>query len=97
MEAAAAIPEHLRGEFFQAMEDMQMRDQLQLYNRLTQGCFRECVSTFHQKALTKEETKCISNCASKFLNMSKRVGQRFAEINMQQQQEMQAQMSAQQQ
>lgn len=87
MEAAASLPEHLRGEFFQQIEMMQMSDQVRLYNRLAESCFRECVTTFHGKALTKPEEKCVSTCAAKFLNMSKRVGQRFAEINMEQQQQ----------
>mmetsp|Transcript_11603 Transcript_11603/g.18878 ORF Transcript_11603/g.18878 Transcript_11603/m.18878 type:complete len:94 (+) Transcript_11603:144-425(+) len=87
MEAAAGLPDHLKGEFFQAIEEMQMRDQVKLYNRLAEGCFNECVTVFHGKNLTGEEERCINTCTAKFLNMSKRVGQRFAEVQMQQQQE----------
>ena len=87
MDAAQHIPEHLKPEFYQAIDEMQLRDQMMLFNKVGQACFNDCVNTFHGKSLAKDESKCIGACAAKFLNMSKRVGQRFAEINMQQQQE----------
>lgn len=68
-----------------------MRDQVKLYNRLSEECFKDCVDSFHGKGLTATEDKCITNCAKKFLNMSRRVGQRFAELNAQQQHEHQMQ------
>jgi import inner membrane translocase subunit TIM9 len=48
---------------------------------------------FRSKALTAPEEKCISTCAEKFLKHSGRVGQRFGELWMAEQQAQQAQMS----
>mmetsp|Transcript_6618 Transcript_6618/g.12221 ORF Transcript_6618/g.12221 Transcript_6618/m.12221 type:complete len:97 (+) Transcript_6618:134-424(+) len=86
MDAAAKIPEHLRGEFMQSLEEMQIRDQFKLYTRLGEHCFRDCVSTFRSKTLDATEEKCVNNCATMFLKMSKRVGERFSENQMQEQQ-----------
>jgi import inner membrane translocase subunit TIM9 len=57
-----------------------------MFNGLVERCFGECVSSFRAKALTGPEEKCVSVCAEKFLKHSGRVGQRFGELSMQEQQ-----------
>mmetsp|Transcript_311 Transcript_311/g.736 ORF Transcript_311/g.736 Transcript_311/m.736 type:complete len:93 (-) Transcript_311:1941-2219(-) len=91
MEAAAGLPEHLHGEFLQAIEEMQIKGFLEMHNKVTQSCFKDCVKTFHSKNLTGEENKCINTCTAKFLVMSQRLSQRYAEVSMEQQMEMQGQ------
>ncbi len=53
------------------------------------------MSTFRSKTLTKSENDCVNHCATNFLKMSKRVGERFAEIQLQQQSEAMMQAQAQ--
>ena len=79
MQSAQGLPPHLQGEFMNMIEEMQLKDSVKMYNRIVEACSRECLHTFHSKALTGDEKKCVDNCGKKFLNMSKRIGQRFAE------------------
>mmetsp|Transcript_2446 Transcript_2446/g.3124 ORF Transcript_2446/g.3124 Transcript_2446/m.3124 type:complete len:96 (+) Transcript_2446:261-548(+) len=87
MEAAQQLPDHLKGEFFQILEEMQVRDSVALYNRLLDRCFGECVNSFHSKKLESGESQCMNTCTQKFMKMSQRAGQRFQEHQMKQQQQ----------
>ena len=68
------------------LEEMQMKDTLRMINNMVELCFSECVTAFRQKSLTTAEDKCVSTCAEKFLKHSGRVGQRFGELWMAEQQ-----------
>jgi import inner membrane translocase subunit TIM9 len=68
------------------LEDMQVKDTLRMINNMVELCFSECVTSFRQKALATPEEKCINTCAEKFLKHSGRVGQRFGELWMAEQQ-----------
>lgn len=70
----------------QKLEEMQVKDTLRMINNMVELCFSECVSGFKSKALTSPEEKCINTCAEKFLKHSGRVGQRFGELWMAEQQ-----------
>ncbi|XP_057772385.1 mitochondrial import inner membrane translocase subunit Tim9-like [Salvia miltiorrhiza] len=63
------------------IDQMQTRDSLSLYNKLSQRCFDDCVTTFYRKALGKQEEICVRRCTEKFLRLSTRVAMRFAELN----------------
>ena len=69
------------------LEEMQVKDMLRMFNGLVERCFSECVSSFRSKALTGPEETCVNACAEKYLKHSARVGLRFGEITMAQQQE----------
>ena len=56
------------------------------YNKIVGTCYCECVDSFHSKALTNTESACLTTCVEKYMMFQKRVGQRFAEHNMQVQQ-----------
>ena len=68
------------------LEDMQVKDTLRMINNMVEMCFSECVTTFRAKTLAAPEEKCINTCAEKFLKHSGRVGQRFGELWMAEQQ-----------
>ena len=77
----------------QMLEDIQMRDSLRMFNGIVERCFSECVTGFRSKTMGEQEEKCVTTCAQKFLKYSARVGQRFGELTVNQQQQMAAQMS----
>lgn len=86
MDAASQLPEHLKGEFFQILEELQVGDTLSLYNKITDTCFQQCVNTFHSKKLDGSENRCLNTCVFKFMKMSQRIGQRYQEHQLQQSQ-----------
>ena len=75
-----------RAAALQKLEEMQVKDTLRMINNMVELCFTECVSGFRSKALTTPEEKCVNTCAEKFLKHSGRVGQRFGELWMAEQQ-----------
>ena len=79
-----------RAAALQKLEEMQVKDTLRMINNMVELCFSECVSGFRQKTLTSVEEKCVCTCAEKFLKHSGRVGQRFGELWMAEQQAQQA-------
>jgi len=76
----------------QKLDELQVKDTLRMINNMVELCFSECVCGFRSKALSAPEEKCISTCAEKFLKHSGRVGQRFGELWMAEQQAQQSQM-----
>ena len=82
------VPEQLRGPLLQEVEKMQMTDSFRMYNELVETCFARCVGTFHGKQLEAGEEKCLTTCAAKFMNVSKRVGQRWQEAQAEMQEQM---------
>src|SRR5271167_4923633 len=53
----------------------------QMYSKLVQRCFDDCVNDFTTKSLISREEGCVTRCVDKYLNGSARVGQRFQEQN----------------
>ena len=74
-----AIPEHQKPELMAAIDQMQMRDSMKIYNVLVEKCFAECISGFRSKALSDKESGCVTKCAEKYIKLTQRVGFRFAE------------------
>ncbi|KAK2080824.1 protein transporter tim9 [Prototheca wickerhamii] len=81
MAAAAQLPEQQRQALEAAIETMQVKDSLKMYNNLVDRCFRDCVDSFRRKDLDSGEEKCVQKCCEKFLRHSQRVGARFAELS----------------
>jgi len=65
------------------MMELQMRDQMKLYNGVVERCFFTCVNEFSTKTLTAKEEICMYRCHDKFLKHTMRVGSIFAEQNAQ--------------
>jgi len=56
-----------------------------MYNNLVERCFDGCVTSFRSKTMSKSESSCVENCASRYIKMTQRVGLRFAEHQAMQQ------------
>ncbi|KAG2444782.1 hypothetical protein HXX76_001525 [Chlamydomonas incerta] len=70
-----------------ALEQMQVRDSLKMYNKLVERCFKECVEDMRSKALTGKEEQCVAKCCEKFMHVTGRVGMRFQEFFSQMEQQ----------
>lgn len=79
MNALSTMPEHMKPEMMRSLETMQMRDSIKMYNNLVEVCFAECIRGFRSKSMDTKEETCVSNCADKYIKLTKRVGHRFAE------------------
>ena len=77
---------YARAAAMQKLEELQVKDTLRMINNMVELCFSECVTGFRSKVLTGSEEKCVNTCAEKFLKHSGRVGQRFGELWMAEQQ-----------
>lgn len=53
----------------------------QMYSRLVQRCFDDCVNDFTTKSLVAREEGCVMRCVDKYLKSSERLGTRFQEQN----------------
>lgn len=53
----------------------------QMYSKLVQRCFDDCVNDFTTKSLVAREEGCVLRCVDKFLKSSARLGERFQEQN----------------
>ena len=47
--------------------------------KLATACFNECVHAFNSKLCSKDESKCIENCADRYIALSQRVGKKYQE------------------
>ncbi|KAK9827249.1 hypothetical protein WJX81_002882 [Elliptochloris bilobata] len=90
------LPEPLRNELTQKIEEMQVKDSLRMYNSLVERCFIDCVDSFRRKDLEAAEEKCVQRCCEKFMKHSQRVGMRFHELTSEAEQQMQKIMQQQQ-
>ncbi|KHJ41447.1 kynurenine--oxoglutarate transaminase domain protein [Trichuris suis] len=58
------------------------REFLQQYNRVSEGCFLDCVHDFTTRTVSKREEQCALNCMEKYLKMTQRISQRFQEFQL---------------
>ncbi|KAI8100904.1 hypothetical protein M9434_005288 [Picochlorum sp. BPE23] len=93
--AMGNIPPKQQEELMKAIDTMQVRDSLRMYNSLVEKCFKECVESFRRKDLDGGEERCVQNCCSKFMRGSARVGQRFGELSAEAENQMQQLMKQQ--
>ncbi|XP_072707185.1 mitochondrial import inner membrane translocase subunit Tim10 B [Ciconia boyciana] len=63
MEPAAEHQQQLRS----------LRDFLLVYNRMTELCFRHCVSNLNYRLLTGREESCLDGCAGKLVRANHRL------------------------
>ncbi|KAM6095408.1 mitochondrial import inner membrane translocase subunit Tim10 B [Chlamydotis macqueenii] len=50
-----------------------LRDFLLVYNRMTELCFRHCVSNLNYRLLTGREETCLDGCAGKLVHANHRL------------------------
>ncbi|ETN59643.1 mitochondrial inner membrane protein translocase, 9kD-subunit [Anopheles darlingi] len=73
-----------------------IKDFLQLYNRITDLCFNSCVDNLFGRDLTHQEISCADNCVSKFTNVNQRLLQVYMGVQTDINQRRMADMEAQQ-
>lgn len=54
---------------------------LQMYSKLVDKCFDDCVTDFTSKTISSREEGCISRCWDKNMKAQERIQARFAENN----------------
>ncbi|KAJ1516030.1 protein transporter tim9 [Coelomomyces lativittatus] len=64
-----------------------MKDFFKMYTNLVDRCFTDCVHGFTSSALSGKEDSCLTKCVDKYLRHTERVSLRFAEQNLQLQQQ----------
>jgi len=47
------------------------KDFLQLYNKITELCFSQCVDNFHNRMVSSDESLCVDKCLQKLLELIK--------------------------
>ncbi|XP_014252177.1 mitochondrial import inner membrane translocase subunit Tim10 B-like isoform X2 [Cimex lectularius] len=61
----------------------QMRDFLDIYNKISEKCFNHCVYTMGYRELTEKESRCVDLCATKFLYGGQSIMKTYVEIQPQ--------------
>mmetsp|Transcript_13040 Transcript_13040/g.19001 ORF Transcript_13040/g.19001 Transcript_13040/m.19001 type:complete len:101 (-) Transcript_13040:157-459(-) len=79
MENFQNLPQYQKKELEQNLANMQVKDSLTMYLNLVERCFEPCVNNFRSKQLDKWETKCLDNCADRYIKAANRSGIRFQE------------------
>jgi len=46
---------------------------LEIYNRTTERCFRDCVVDLNHRSITLDEDKCLDDCTTKLTNLNHRL------------------------
>lgn len=54
---------------------------LQMYSKMVQRCFDDCINDFTTKSLINREEQCVMRCVDKHLKGSARLQERFQEQN----------------
>lgn len=57
----------------QKASESQIRENSNIVISLTKTCFDQCVDKYPSKIVDKEETKCVENCAQRFIKCAERI------------------------
>lgn len=72
------LPPFGQGLLHQLKSDMAP---LQIYSKMVQKCFDDCVNDFTTKSLHSREESCVMRCVEKSQKAGERITQRFQEQN----------------
>ena len=77
------FPSHASGPFFlfNCPSTCSLANPVQMYSKMVQRCFDDCVTDFTTKSLTSREEGCVMRCVDKSLKASGRLNERFQEQN----------------
>eukprot|EP01118_Nematostelium_gracile_P008421 TRINITY_DN2791_c0_g1_i1.p1 TRINITY_DN2791_c0_g1~~TRINITY_DN2791_c0_g1_i1.p1 ORF type:complete len:138 (-),score=36.53 TRINITY_DN2791_c0_g1_i1:116-529(-) len=64
-----------------AMAVIELENQTDLFRRLTDQCFRKCVSHYNESELSKGEITCAERCVYKFMETHKKLYERISKVN----------------
>lgn len=57
-----------------------MKEFLELYNKLTEMCFQRCISNFNNRGLSNDEDACVNGCVDRYVKFNQRVMLTFMEF-----------------
>ncbi|XP_050578781.1 mitochondrial import inner membrane translocase subunit Tim10 B-like isoform X1 [Bombus affinis] len=57
-----------------------MKDFHNLFNQMSETCFKTCVSTFMSRDISTEEIQCIENCSGKHIHANHKIMEIFMEV-----------------
>ncbi|XP_045204087.2 mitochondrial import inner membrane translocase subunit Tim10 B-like [Mercenaria mercenaria] len=57
-----------------------MKDFLELYNKLTEMCFQRCISNFNNRGLSSDEDTCVGRCVDRYVKFNQRLMLTFMEF-----------------
>ncbi|KAF0313498.1 Mitochondrial import inner membrane translocase subunit Tim10B [Amphibalanus amphitrite] len=61
----------------------ELRDFLQMYNRISETCFTQCISSLLERDVQSDEVACVQRCADKHINSNQKIMQVFMEVQPQ--------------
>lgn len=76
-----SMPDEQKMVFAQMVQELEMKNNLELMIGSSERCFDLCVNNFRSKKLDENEKKCVKNCIEKTMMTFARSAQRFAEQN----------------
>ncbi|XP_030750464.1 mitochondrial import inner membrane translocase subunit Tim10B [Sitophilus oryzae] len=53
------------------------KDFLELYNKMTEMCFKRCVDNMYTRKLDQDEIACVDDCSQKFIYFNNKLMQNF--------------------
>ena len=57
----------------------QFKEFMQLFNKISEQCFMDCITNFTSKNVSKEENDCSISCLTKHFQNTQRISRRFQE------------------
>ncbi|XP_060568753.1 mitochondrial import inner membrane translocase subunit Tim9-like [Ruditapes philippinarum] len=57
-----------------------MKDFLELYNKLTEMCFQRCITNFNNRGLSTDENSCVGGCVDRYVKFNQRLMLTFMEF-----------------
>ncbi|OAF70549.1 Mitochondrial import inner membrane translocase subunit Tim9 [Intoshia linei] len=61
----------------------QIKEFLEVYNKISQKCFKACVFDFTNRTINSNEKSCAENYMNKYLKMTERMSGRFGALQLQ--------------
>jgi hypothetical protein len=63
----------------QVMQDMQLKEAMDIYNGIVKNCFNYCIKDFKSADLLDDERGCIAKCGEKLMRHSQKISLTFQE------------------
>mmetsp|Transcript_27804 Transcript_27804/g.44521 ORF Transcript_27804/g.44521 Transcript_27804/m.44521 type:complete len:102 (+) Transcript_27804:154-459(+) len=69
---------------------LEMEGVTDMFNRMSDLCFKNCMGKFAESDLNVGEMSCTDRCVSKYMAAHRKVGEKFQEFQLAEQQRIQA-------
>lgn len=58
----------------------EMEAMTDMFTRMTDQCYRKCVTHYNDSELSKGESVCVERCVYKYLDVQRKVGERMSRL-----------------